>query len=251
MEPQENQLYMRFDQYVSNQLSKEEQVALEAELENSEEMKQEFMDFLASKKIAFHGSLQKEKNSLHEISTAYHQQKSQLKRRNLFMGALVAVAAAVLLLFIFFPVQQTQTTDPAQIYAANFAPQDAQRYLGQAEDSLLQRANNAFSDGEDYQQALALYQAIPLDSLTAYQQSQVHLYQGICYLTMGEGANARKQFASATQLEEDADWYTALSWLKEADQLDQAILAFEKIANTKGAFYQKKAKAILEALQKQ
>lgn len=243
METQDTYLYMRFDQYVSNSLSKEDQLTLEQEIETSDDIRQEFEGFLKSKHIAFAAGFMDDKASLHEISTAFHAQK-QKRRRFVIIGSLMAAVIAILVAFITIQ-QSTPSLTGQELYAANLTLPEAPAPMGNVQDSLFALANKTF-DQEKYGEAIALYDQIQTPELLPLAQSQKALFEGLSYLTLNNPTDARNSFQQAVQLPEEAAWYTALSWLITPDGMTEAAKAFRAIAETDGHYYQKQAEEILE-----
>ncbi len=246
METHEHELYSRFEQYLSHALSREEKIVLEQELEDSVEIRREFEAFLRSKKLAYAAGRYDQKEKLHAISSRH--QAIRLRRKRLWIGGSL-LAAVVVILFALNTIQLIGgASSPAEIFAENFSLPATPAPMGAREDSMLFAAHQSFEKG-DFERAITLYQSIPADSLTAFGKSQIALFVGLGYMRQQNGSAARSSFSAAVQHQEQADWYSALSWLQEKGLEVQAQKAFESIARSPGHYYQERAKRILEKLE--
>ena len=248
METYEETLYTRFDHYLSGKMAEEEKTRLETEIETDQAVKTAFEGFLKSRHVAILAGSLHEKESLHEISTRAHQQRQQPTRtRNMWLGgALLAAVIALLIAVVTFADFGT-SPDPSQIFVENFSLPDPPAHQGALTDSLMTHAHKAF-EREEYQAAITLYESVEVDSLSAYSQSRRALFVGVSYLKIDQPHQARAYFSQMSQLQEYADWYTALSWLTDPADLSEAQKVFQQIADREGHHYQKRAIAILEVL---
>ncbi len=248
METHDHELYARFDRYLAGKLAEAELLQLESEIEENAAIKAEFEGFLKTKHLAIQAGTLHEKESLHEISTKAHQQRQRSTRtRNLWMGGGLLAAAIALLIAVVMLVDFDGSADPAQLFAENFSLPDTPAPLGTVTDSLMAAAHKTF-ERQAYEAAIALYEQVPADSLSALQQSEKALFTGLSYLKLGNPGQARDHFQEMGQLTEQGDWYTALSWLTVPVDREKAQKAFQRIADREGHHYQEKAKEILEEL---
>jgi tetratricopeptide (TPR) repeat protein len=245
MESQEQQLFAQFERYLSGALPAKESEQLEEQMEEDPFIRQEFEDFIRIKKLGYAAGRMAEKEALHAISSSRHQ--GRLRRRRLSWLAAGAVAASLLILLALSSIRFAPSSPtPQELFASHFVMPETPATLGALEDSLFHLANLAF-DQEEYSQALAIYQSINSSGLSALDQSQLRLYEGLCQLTLGEPASARTSFAQARQHPEQAEWYLALSWLKEGKPV-QAADAMRAIVRQPNHFYQEKAGEVLRML---
>lgn len=224
-------------------MSEEEKKEFEQSLDNSPEIQEAFKDFLTSKRLGYEMGRLDQKKAFHTLSEA---QQEQPKSRRLWLGISAAAAVIIILLALITLIPQLSQPTPSDIFAEQFSLPEVPTEMGKLEDSLIKKANVAFENG-DYQQAISLFEQVNQDNISSFLQSQIALLSGVSYLKLNEGDQARNSLERANQHTEMADWYLALSWLGE-NQVENAQQAFQKIATTKGHFYQDKAKKILDML---
>ncbi len=171
------------------------------------------------------------------------------KTESFFLSSYFLRVAAVFLLAIcsYLAFQYSaQTRSPEQIFATHF----------QLPPPLEERSTD--QNSKDWEKLMTAYQkkdfskTIQIGEVLLNQQDFTHLekgklYVGISYLMIPDFAKAQETLGTVSpgsSFFQDAQWYSALAELKQ-NNLAAAKKAFEKIAQTKGHFKQKAAKAIL------
>ncbi len=235
-----------FDQYITHQMSESDRLTFEQRLQEDKSLKADFAAFLKSKELLYKAGYQEEK-ALFEAKRAGLQQR---KKRVLQLRTRMMIAAAITILvalaFIFMP--SSGPIDSQELFAAYYEAPEVPTTLSPDQDSLLRVADLAF-DEKEFTVAHEVYATLNLSDFSAAEKSRIALFQGICALELNEFGDARRYFNDAVQHEEEAQWYSALSWLKEPDGLEQAKAALQGIVEAESHFYGEKAKELLGALE--
>jgi len=230
--------------YLNRKMDPKAMVEFETRLAQEPELNTDFESFLRTYRSIHMAGYMEERKAWIEKSKALHRQRAKTQR--LRIGLAVA-AAAVAILCMFVLLNNPKTYSGSEIYAEYYQPLKPTIIMGEAaeEQANFQRANLAFSQ-EKYAEALTLYQQIDTDSLSAFEASQLALFMGISHLEEGNNDQARIAFKGAIQHQDQASWYTALSWL--AEDTEQAIPLLQAITDSPQHFYQKQATEILKKL---
>ncbi|MEQ8702975.1 MAG: tetratricopeptide repeat protein [Phaeodactylibacter sp.] len=234
----------RIDEYLSDQLSAADQQAFEEELNRDPELRRQ-VDL--QRDMAFLLSHQKDRAALkaqmEQTGADFFAEapSSRPKARIRWIGWAATAAAAAILLFVLWPV--FVQPDLYQQYA-EFPPL-ALSEKGTATTNWA-ATEQTFNTG-DYTEAVEQLE----DYLQAFpNDQQARLYLGISRMETGQLTNARLLFAivatKAPGLSDYAQWYTALSYLKEGDK-EAARSVLEQIEA--GTTFYGQAQEVLGALE--
>lgn len=179
-----------------------------------------------------------------------HQKAEGTIRSMRLMWVAVAAAAAICLIWLILPVQQSAS--PTELYASYYErfPNVANpltRDSG-AQTSLKDRAYAKYEQG-GYEQAIALF-----DSLLIQEPSLTHqFYQGICAMEQNDWQLARTALepvrtSDTSRFAKAAQWYMALVAL-QANQLEQSKNLLSAIQADSTHPFTKEATAILGVLE--
>ena len=207
------ELYITFEKYCNNEMSQEEQLEFEIQLQNNADMQQKFEiyqeanQFLATK---FSSETMAFKNNLAAIANEHFAAKAEKKTKVIaFKPWQYAVAASIAILFgTWFYMQNSlpQYGDYSHPETAMFV----ERSVG---DANLKEAQNAFN-AKDYKKAAASFEKV-----SDMKNPELHYFYAIALIETNKYAKAEtllKEIQSGTSVyKEKATWYLALSNLKQ------------------------------------
>ncbi len=239
----------QIDKYLSGDLNAQELQAFEERLQTDSKfaeevrLRQDMNNYLINKdkKEAF-------KNQLDEIGDDFFEEKPEARIKPIgkssnnlsrWLKVVAAVAAVAVIVYLLAP-----SPDLYKEFAQHQPIQLTEKSSDQS--ALITETEKNFNAG-NYTQALQT-----ADRLLAIQSDdlQVQMVKSICLIETKQTQGARgilqpiAEGASAHKIE--AQWYLALSWLKEKD-VEKTKLALEEIENTDPFFY-KKAQRLLSKL---
>lgn len=155
---------------------------------------------------------------------------------------LLAIAAMFTILAVA-AINFLKTPNYASLFQENYSPyEDMVTQRGNSEDSRMQNAMNLYNRGM-YAKAAPLFEGA--------ENSLAPLYQGICYLeteSYSQAEIAFKQALSNERTREQAQWYLALTFLRDG-QRQQSMREFQEIIDNKGHYKHDKALDILRTLE--
>jgi tetratricopeptide (TPR) repeat protein len=170
------------------------------------------------------------------------------KGRTIPLYFMLSIAAVGLLLivagiFLFFP----ENASNQQLYTSYFTPyEDMISVRGDEETVLLNEAMSAYNEG-NYEAATPRLQRYA--ALTD-ARPEIHLYLGISLMQTNQDAAALESLKISLDqplVQQQAEWYIALAYLKQ-DDMDRARQQLEEIANNSGHYKQESARNLLESL---
>jgi len=255
----------KIERYLNDEMQPQERRDFELQLQNDEELKNNF-DLYNSinntmKAEEVSDDENKLKATLQQLNRKYILQGSKLKHGN-FRKWIAAAAAVVIIVLgtVYFLSDKSMSAE--KLYAANadHAPIKIQ-LRGNTADSLAGMAADKFNN-KQYNGALPLLQAYlkQQSDSAALTLPQAYLKQlpgdiqmrfslGICYLELDRFADAEQIFsaiaAGQTAYAETANWYLALTALKQKD-ITKCRSILNSIPPTSAWFT--KAKALFEKL---
>ncbi|MFK7925891.1 MAG: tol-pal system YbgF family protein [Bacteroidia bacterium] len=181
--------------------------------------------------------------------TELHQKAEGTIRSMRFIWVAVAAAAAICLIWLILPVQQSAS--PTELYASYYErfPNVANPLTRDSgsQTSLKDRAYAKYEQG-GYQQAIMLF-----DSLMLQEPSLTHqFYQGISAMEQNDWQLARTALepvrtSDTSRFAKAAQWYIALIAL-QTDQIEQSKGLLSAIKADSSHPFTKEATAILEGL---
>ncbi|MEO7308016.1 MAG: tetratricopeptide repeat protein [Ferruginibacter sp.] len=238
----------KIEQYLNDEMQPQERKDFEWQLENDEELKNDFQLY-----NSINNTMKAEEVSEDEHELAKTLQ--QLNRKYILPGHVkqgnfkkwLAAAAAVLIILIgTVYVLTNKETSPEKLYASysEHAPVKIQ-LRGNTGDSLAGMAADKFNN-KKYNEALPLLQAYVKQQP---DDIQMNISLGICYLEMSRFTDAEQVFsaiaAGQTAYAETANWYLALTALKQKD-IEKCRSILSRIPQTSAWF--NKAVSLLEKL---
>jgi thioredoxin-like negative regulator of GroEL len=119
--------------------------------------------------------------------------------------------------------------------------------MGSAPNLSLKEADELFRQQAYPEAAQAYEQLLQQAEISPLSLSRIQLMLGICQLQTGAPDEARRSLARAGQHREQAEWYTALSWLKEG-KVEKAREALQLLQGQESHFYQQQATELLDKL---
>lgn len=231
------------------QLSPEEVQELRQKLEQDSGFAAHFQgEWYAYKSIQAVGD-QELKQSL--LQKSYHPSEGKTRPlRWIRFASILAVAAAALLLLLFYPFNISQPSSPQEAFT---------QYMDVPFHT--SRGNSPQAQGGEWDRALRLYisgnfeQAeqllVPLVSSPSFSHySEASLYLGICYLKIQQPDNALNAFAmvkKGSAFFQEAQWFSALGYLHKED-ISQASAALREISTLPYHYKSDAAKELLEIL---
>lgn len=242
-----------FDQYISKQLDAQAASEFEQSLQADAAFREAFMSFLKSKELIYKSGIREEKAGFEQKKTqlmkqqeqsSLAQQKFQRRRRLMMMAAVLVILLAMIVLLM--PSSPSSSAKPEEVFAEYYQAPEIPAFLSIDQDSLLREAYLSF-DKKAYQASQSQFEALDKAAFSAADQSEIALFEGIAAIETGAFAKARSLLDQAIQHKQQAEWFRALSWLKEGN-VEEAIKAFSQIAGQERHFKQADSEKILDML---
>lgn len=244
--------YERINDYLDGQLSGEDLLAFEKEMQLNAELAREVALFKTTgNQLSAQLKNLEEKEKLAEtlkgFNTTYFKKPEVIVRSFGRWWYAAAVAAAIILFFIIRPFQHQALSNEALFTAYNKNVEElpgAER--GSQNDTVLQRAT-ALYNKKDYASVLPL-----LQNVLAAKPGEIQLYlaTGICYLQTGKYDSAINVFDTIangnTVFKTEAIWYRALALLKQ-NKLADCRNALQSIP--RGGYQFEEAAALLKEIE--
>ncbi|MEM6806681.1 MAG: hypothetical protein AAF696_35095 [Bacteroidota bacterium] len=236
----------RIQLYLSGNMKREDQIAFEQEMDEEEALREAVRESaLASWTIQAYG--QKEEmaklNELYEANT----KSARILEMNYRRWLAVAAITALLLLSYFF-LRPTQSLNYQEVLVSYYEAPASPDVMSVDALEMLRKADMAYATGK-WREALQTYAEIPEDSLSAFQDSRVALFSGICQMELDNWDAALAELQKADQHLEQRDWQEAFVYLRKGDR-EKGIELLERIANLNEHYYAEKAKDFLKDLEK-
>lgn len=239
----------KIDQYLSNRLSEGERSNFEAEIAANEDLRKEVaLQKMLAAGITAGGNrrLKARLQAMHDEATE-EDEKSATKvvqmrpRRWLAIAASVAIMAMAVWWIMAQPADnQALFADYYEPYTTNLTTRDM------SSDDILAQIETLYNAGK-YEEAIPVIE-------TALSQNpanaKLSLAAGVAHLELNNLEKAAfyfKRAAANELLQEVADWYLALTYLKQ-DRVEETKQLLEKIKETASPHYQAKATDLLEKL---
>ena len=235
----------QIENYLLGLLTEAERKALEAQLEQQPELKEELkIQQLILDQVEAIGDRAMKKKLL-AIKAKRKIKGGGSRLRTLFR---LGIAAAVVATLVIAYSLLSSPPDPQQLFADHYEAYPlpfASREVGEEE---IARLGGLYRQ-KNYQAALPLIEQL---LITNPQDSRLLLARGICQLNLGELKESIKSFNLLINQQDplyldQARWYSALAWLK-LDQPAESEKILTIIAEDPEAFYHQKAKELLKDL---
>jgi tetratricopeptide (TPR) repeat protein len=239
------------DRYIKGEMSQQEQQAFLSACEADPELKRQLhLELKAKASIHLHGR-QAHKNELKAWYQAENPQQGKVRSISPTSWAMAIAAGLLLLLAVGWLLQRPAAPVEAQsLFASVYERPRVPEKLNPADtldqiQRLRAEARNQYFEGAHSAAADAFEQLSREEEGLA--RSQAFLYLGICRLELEQYEQARQALQQAEELQEQAEWYTALSYLKEG-KLRESREALQTIVAYDQHFYKTQAKDLLEKI---
>jgi hypothetical protein len=243
--------YENIEKYISNELTEQEQLAFEQQLQTDAELAEAYAmyvsiyDTMQSKEVANEAPLLETTTTLNEQYFTTNFATKPLKNNVRRMFFLAAAAAAILVLvFTLLPLGNKKLTNK-ELYAKYTVHEKVEEITrGDNKDSTFNKAAQLYN-AKNFKDAIPLYAKIKDSS------SQALFLYGVCNMEMNENTVAIKSFDTlidgTSTYKEKAELYKALVYLKKNDveNCKKQLLSINKYSS-----YIKEANALYEKLKK-
>lgn len=233
------------ERYVAGELSEAERQTFEQAMDEQPKLEEEFRRHMLARGAVFQAAKEEwradKRQKLREWRTADKKTSSVSWYQ---MAAAIALLLAVGLGIYF---SQTKQSSPEELFLAYYEVDAAPISRNQAPESDLLKGYQAFNQ-QNYQEALALWDRLPVDQLDRFTTNELSYYRGLTYLELGRSTEAIQQLKRIqdSNFAHRATWYLALIWLKEG-QIDKARPLIQGLTEQTSPF-QEKAKEVLRQL---
>ena len=215
----------QIEDYLLGRLSQEEQAAFEKELATN----QILQDEVSFRRLTIHGVKQSGKDEMRDRLKKIHKEyerknDNQINTKiNQIWPKWIGIAASVLLLItagIFFLDKNEFNSQVAFNEYYEAVPLRLATRDSKTEKTILQLSE--LYNNKEYKKALPYFQnMLDIDS----QNTRMRLGAGICHLELNQLNSARAQFldiikAKDFRLQHQANWYMALTYLKEGNLVE-------------------------------
>lgn len=263
----DNELQLKIEAYLGNNLSHEACDAFEAEMENNPELREavnlsrQLNLFLKDeqlnesapknqyaqdlKKIINSDEATAIKKNLKQLNDLYKTPEKPKRKNYLLIAASIAIFMVSSISFLMF-----NNTSTDELYASYYNETDIPSILKRnANNSKLNQGVIAFKN-KNYKEATNLFNSyIKTDSSTI--NTSVYIYSGLSYLQQNNFEQAEQEFnkiINSNALDNIKGlWFKGLLFLKKGDKA-KAKLIFEEIGKNPNGFKSKEAKEILSNL---
>lgn len=226
--------------YLDGELSEAERKTLQTELENNTTMRQELDNLILTKGMIKNYGLTQKVSGIHETmmqEMAMHAPATKTVVRSL-PKMMMRIAASIIILVGLFGLYQYLTVSPGNLYNDKYTAYQVATMRGTTAESALEKA---YSE-KKYDEVLALY------GQTINPAANEQFLAAQAYLTKADYNNAivlfnaiieKNKTTNAATLNDDAEYYLALSYLKNKETV-KALPLFKKIHDDKDHLYHNK-----------
>jgi len=235
------------EDYLQNKLNGEERAAFEKQLSMDDALKEEvalLAIIMNGVKKSGRDQLKSRLQKIHEVQT---QTIPTTKTRRLWpmMTGIAASIALLIVAGIFF--MKNQKVSPQLAFENYYKPYSLKLASRDATDKIDYLQINELYINKKYKAALSLLEKALLKDPT---NARLQLATGICHLELNELASARLNFLAIVKsndlrLTDKANWYLALSYLKEG-KIPKMKSALDSIINNPDADHHNEAKELLK-----
>lgn len=245
----------KIDDYLRDKLNAEERAAFEKELSMNEALQKEVALLAAvikGVKKSGRDQLKSRLQKIHANQITQTKPAPVTKTRRLWPKIASVAAAVALLIVTGIFLFKNQNLSPEMAFENYYQPYSLKLASRDATDNKLYLQINELYHHKKYKAALPLLEEALLIDPT---NTRLRLVTGICYLELDQLPTARNEFSSIVQakdlrLTDKANWYLALSFLKEG-KISEMNSALDSIINNPDADHHTEAKELLEKLGQQ
>lgn len=238
----DQELFDKIEQYLAGELSQDDRMLFEQEMDQNSALKQEVLLHLGTDQILEYGMEKDLRRSLQDWSN----NRPTSKRR--ILRPLLSIAATITILIVgSIWVMQSQYNRQALIDKYYDIPLiQINRQADPTTRSTFQQGLETFA-AEEWDEAINLLQQVPTTS-SNYERAQIYLGHG--YMITD---NARRAYDIFTKLNQSADdptldWLTLLSAFEQTDQ-SKILGALDKIMNQTDHPFHERAKSVQQDLE--
>ncbi len=243
----QNDKYEQIEAYLFGDLTEKEAAAFESEIAADATLKREVDKHkLAnnSLEILIEDSLREELKKLKAEETHSEKQAKIVPMRR--MRFMMAAAAVIVALIGFITFQWANDTySNSGLVASNYEAFQKEEIRFPGVETVLENASDAYEQG-DFQQAIELLNSIPLEN-DFYAEAQY--ISGHSYFQQNQFKEAAQAFQNTInqnhpRLNDDAEWYLALSYLSMNETGADFQNLLNQIATSDGHDFQKNAQEL-------
>ena len=234
--------------YLDGELPEADRAAFEAQLAADTALAEAVAQQRALRGLL--GTYRQEQPQRAEIQQIYEEVKAnsqgKVRRFPVRPALLLAVAAAVALLVMFWPASTPDTISPDALFTEVFQPAAARERMAIGADSArhaLEQGHTSYGEA-DYEGAIRSYQTALADSST---RSQAAFFTAQAYLALRKYPEAAAALGQVTNRPQEVRWYNGLAALGQGDTA--AVRRFlEPLAAEPTYDFHQEAKALLKRL---
>ena len=226
--------------YLDGELSLSEKEALQAELENNTDMQQELGNLISAKSAIKHYGLAQKVNDIHQ--TMMQERTAQKNTSKAVVRSLpkmiMRIAASIILLVGLFGLYQYVTVSPNNLYNGQYTAYEVATMRGTTDINALEKAYGE----KKYDDVISLYKQTAKPTVKEqFLAAQAYLIKEdyINAIELFNGVIETNKAVNTSTLNDDAEYYLALSYLKNKET-SKALVLFNKIHENKDHLYHNK-----------
>ena len=226
--------------YLDGELSRSESEALLAELENNTDMQQELSNLISARSAIKHYGLAQKVNGIHQtMMQEMAAQKNTSKAVVISLPKMIMrIAASIILLAGLFALYQYVTVSPDNLYNGQYTAYEVATMRGTTDINALEKAYGE----KKYDDVIALYKETVKPSVKEqFLAAQAYLIKTdyVNASALFNGIIETNKTANTSTLNDDSEYYLALSYLKNKET-SKALVLFNKIHDNKDHLYHNK-----------
>lgn len=241
------------EKYVDDEMTPEEKVAFESELENNKKLQEALRLHQEIKAAICNKGLRKQRLLLKELYQQYHKPQHRLHSLFLYKRSLAVAGVVIILLAIttIILVTYSKSYTSQELFKKYYSPyemkDDFSDFQSQHENDLYKEANLAYHD-KNYESAIVLFKEII--HINKYNFHSF-FYGGISAIQTNDLAFAEYCFGmiielGVNDLVDHAKWYLAMVYLRKDDQPRVKGLLMDLLGHRN--MYNKSARKIIKYL---
>jgi tetratricopeptide (TPR) repeat protein len=226
--------------YLDGELSEAENAALQTELANNVAMQQELDDLIMAKGVVKNYGLTQKVSSIHqemmqEMQVQDHKAKPIVRSLPQMM---MRIAAAIIILVGVFGIYQYLSVSPGSLYKDQYTAYQVANMRGNTAAGTLEKA---YAESK-FDEVISLYTQMAAPAASEqFLAAQAYLgkedYKNA--ISLFNAIIEKNKTANTGTLNDDAEYYLALSYLKN-NETAKALPLFNKIHEDKGHLYHSK-----------
>ncbi len=228
--------------YLDGELSGGEKISMENQLANNALLQQEYDSLLATKAAVRHFGLRQQVEAIHhQMMEEFNTPVQKVSQVRAMIRYTTAIAAGILLLIGGFFAYQYFSLTPEKVFSANYQAYELSTARGGSESTAIEEAYRQ----KKYEQVIQLHEA------AGEQNIKSDFLSGAAALELNNLSLANTRFrqviernmkASTTLLKDEAEYYLALTLVRQKNYTT-ALTLLEKIQEDTGHTYHAKVKS--------